>query len=66
MNQTPAPRPLHGPLRSRVNQLAHAQGLRYENALRSELMAQIQAARDGGATFDELAALVDKIEAKTD
>lgn len=32
--------------------------LQQENRLRAELMAQVQAARDGGATFDELAALV--------
>lgn len=63
MNQTLSARPLQGPLRARINRLAHRQALQHETRLRASLLAQVQTARDNGATFDELAALVDKLEA---
>ena len=64
MIQTHAPRPLTGPLRARINRLAHMQGLQHEMHLKALLLKQVQAARDGGASFDELAALVAKLEAE--
>ena len=65
MHQTHAPRPLTGPLRARINRLAHAQALHHETRLKALLLEQVQAARDGGASFDELAALVAKLEAES-
>ena len=63
MNQTQAPRPLTGPLRARINGLAHANALQHETRLRASLIKQVQTARDDGASFDELAALVAGLEA---
>lgn len=63
MNQTHAPRPLAGPLRARINRLAHSQALQHETRLKASLLEQVQTARDGGASFDELAAMVAKLEA---
>ena len=63
MNQTQAPRPLAGPLRARINRLAHAQALHHETRLRASLLKQVQTARNDGASFDELAALVAGLEA---
>jgi hypothetical protein len=63
MNQTDAPRPLAGPLRARINRLAHSQAAQHETRLKALLLKQVQAARDSGASFDELAALVAKLEA---
>ena len=62
MHQTQ--RPLTGPLRVRINRLAHAQALQHETHLKALLMEQVQAARDGGASFAELAALVDRLAAE--
>ncbi len=63
MHQTQ--RPLTGPLRARINRLAHAQALHHETRLKAVLLEQVQTARDGGASFDELAALVAKLEAES-
>lgn len=63
MNQTRAPRPLAGPLRARINRLAHSHALQHETRLKALLLEQVQTARDGGASFDELAALVAALEA---
>ena len=63
MNQTHAPKPLRGPLMARINRLAHAHAIRQEPRLRAALLEQVQTARDSGASFEELAALVDKMEA---
>ena len=63
MNQTHAPRTLAGPLRARINRLAHAHALQHETRLKASLLEQVKAARDGGASFDELAALVAELEA---
>ena len=63
MNHTHAPRPLAGPLRGRINRLAHSHALQQESRLRALLLEQVQTARDGGASFDELVALVGKMEA---
>ena len=62
MHQTQ--RPLTGPLRVRINRLAHAQALQHETHLKALLLEQVQAARDGGASFNELAALVDRLAAE--
>ena len=62
MIQTHAPMQLTGPLRARINRLAHAQALQHETRLRASLLVQVQAARDGGASFNELAAMVAKLE----
>ena len=63
MNRTYAQRPLAGPLRARINRLAHAQALQHEPRLKASILGQVQSAHDGGASFAELAALVDKLEA---
>ena len=63
MNQTHAPRPLAGPLRARINRLAHAHALQHEIRFKASLLERVQTARDGGASFDELAALIGKLEA---
>lgn len=63
MSPTHPPRPLAGPLRARINRLAHLQALQHETRLKALLLEQVQTARDGGASFDELAALVSKLEA---
>ena len=55
--------PLAGPLRARVNQLAHSHALQYELRLRASLLAQVQTARSGGASFADLAKLVGTLEA---
>ena len=56
-------RPLAGPLRARINKLAHSQALLHETRLKAGLIEQVKSARNGGASFDELSALVDKLEA---
>lgn len=63
MIQTPTPKPLNGPLRSRINRLAHAHALHHEAALRAALLAQVQTARNCGASLDQLAAMVEGLEA---
>ena len=63
MNQTHAQRLLAGPLRARINRLAHSHALHHEARLKVSLLEQVQSARDGGASFAELAALVEKLEA---
>ena len=63
MTPTHAPRPLASPLRARINRLAHSHALQQESRLRALLLEQVQAARDGGASFNELAALVGRMEA---
>ena len=64
MHQTHTQRPLAGPLRARINRLAHAQALQHETRLKASLLEQIQSARDSGASFAELAALVANLEAQ--
>ena len=56
-------RPLTGPLWARINRLAHTQALQHETRLKASHLEQVQTARDGGASFDELAALVALLEA---
>ena len=63
MNRTYAQRPLAGPLRARINRLAHLHALHHETRLKASLLEQVQTARDDGASFDELAAMVAKLEA---
>jgi hypothetical protein len=50
------------PLRCLINQQAHAKALQYEAHLRDSWLAQLQAARESGASFGELAELVDRLE----
>ena len=54
MNQDATPKPLSGPLRSRINKLAHAQGLHHESALRATMQSQLEHARDAGESFAQL------------
>lgn len=61
-----APRPVTGPIRRQINKLAHSHGLQHETRLRDAMLKQVQAARDGGATFDELANLVDNVQTMDD
>lgn len=56
-------KPLHRPLLARINRLAHSHALQHETRLRASLLARVHAARDGGATLDELVMLVDTMEA---
>ena len=65
MIPTHTQRPLAGLLRARINRLAHAQALHYETRLKALLLEQVQAARAGGASFDELQVLVAKLEAES-
>ena len=65
MNQTQARGPLAGPLRARINQLAHSHALQYELRLRASLLEQLQTARSGCASFFDLAELVGELEAAT-
>lgn len=62
MNQDTNPKPLYGPIRKKINRLAHEQGLKRENALRASLLAQVEHARNQGATFAQLIAMVQEIE----
>lgn len=62
MTKIPTPKPLNGPLRARINKLAHSCALEHETRLRAALLKKVQTARDGGATFDQLAALVEGFE----
>ena len=64
MIQIHVTKPLAGPLRARINRLAHAHALHYETRLKASLLEQVQAACDGGASFDELSALVARLEAE--
>jgi hypothetical protein len=57
------PKPLAPALRRRINKWAHGQGQRHEAAQKAAFTAKIEQAIAAGATFDELAALVDVIEA---
>ena len=63
MTATHAQRPLAGPLRARINRLAHSQALQHEIRLKVGLIEQVQSARNAGASFAELSALVAKLEA---
>lgn len=54
--------PLAGPLRALINRLAHAHALHHETRLKASILEQVQAARDDGASFDELAAMVSRLE----
>ena len=63
MTQTHASRPLAAPLRSRINRLAHSQALHHETRLKASIMEQLLTARDAGASFVEISALLDAMEA---
>ena len=62
MTQATTSKALTDPLRGRINRYAHAQGIQHENTLRAALTTQVQQARDAGATYDELAAMVNRME----
>ena len=59
----PSPKRVNGPLRSRLNALAHSLALQHEGRIRADLIAKVQAAADAGATLAELHAMVDNMEA---
>ena len=63
MTPAHAQRPLAGPLRARINKLAHTQALLHEIRLKTSLTEQVKSARNDGASFVELSALVDNLEA---
>jgi hypothetical protein len=42
--------------------LAHAQGLRHTATTLAAMLAQLERTRDAGATYDQLAALVGRLE----
>lgn len=58
----PARGTLHGPLRARLNRLAHAKGLAHAAAYLVAVTGQVQAAREAGAEYDELDELVSRLE----
>ena len=62
MTPAHAQRPLAGPLRARINKLAHMLGLQHEMHSKALLLKQVQTARNDGASFVELSALVDNLE----
>lgn len=51
-----------GPLKSRVNRLAHAKAQRFALDEQARLMAELQRLADSGADIDELHAHLDRIE----
>lgn len=55
--------PLPKILQSRINRLAHRQALQHEQRIKSDLTQQLQKARIDGASFDDLTAILDKLEA---
>ena len=63
MRQTDAERSLAGHLRARINRLAPTKALQQETRVKAVLLDHVQNACGSGASFDELAALVDKLEA---
>ena len=63
MTPAHAQRPLAGPLRARIIKLAHSQALLHETRLKAGLIEQVKSARNDGASFVELSALVAKLEA---
>ncbi|MFZ4479908.1 MAG: hypothetical protein ACOYNZ_08480 [Rhodoferax sp.] len=65
MQNTP-PRPISGPLRQRINKLAHQHALEIESRMKAALLQQVQTARDAGAGFDQLAAMVDNVQSMED
>ena len=52
-----------GMLHAQINQLAHLHALQYELQVKTSRLAQVQTARAAGASFDELPALVARMEA---
>jgi hypothetical protein len=55
--------PLTKPLQSRINRLAHRFASQQEQIIKSELQGQLQTARKGGASFDDLTRMLDELEA---
>jgi hypothetical protein len=62
MNQIHAQTPLTGPLRVRINRLAHTHAVLHEMRLKASWLEQVEAARDSGASFAEMAAMVAQLE----
>ena len=62
MTQKPAMSRLNGPLRGRINRLAHRLAVAHENALRSAMLACVSAATEAGATLAALHGLIDAFE----
>ena len=58
----PSPKRVTGPLRSRLNALAHSLALQHESRIRADLIAKVQGAADEGNSLEQLHALVDSME----
>jgi hypothetical protein len=63
MTKKPTTKPLGGPLRTRVNKLAHQQAQTHETVLRAALVAKVQQARDAGQSYDQLSEMLSRLEA---
>jgi|GEM_PF-4861364 len=55
-------KPLTKPLQTRVNRLAHRFAAQQESRIKSELLERLRAAREAGATLDDLSKLLDAME----
>jgi hypothetical protein len=62
-NMDTPPKPLPGPIRRRINLASHAVGLRSAEAARSDMTEQVRQARDSGAGFDQMLALLAEFQA---
>lgn len=49
----------------RINRLAHRLALAHEQHVKSELVAQLMEARTGGASFEALNKMLDRLETPT-
>lgn len=58
MSQPSPSRPIERPLRALINRVAHARAQQYEARIKANLLARMQAARDGGASAFELQDMV--------
>lgn len=59
-----SPRPITGQIRQRINRSVHDMAQVHETRLRALWLAKVQAARNAGASFAELNALIDALEAQ--
>lgn len=64
MNTPNSPRaltPISGEARRRINQAAHAEGLRHEVAARDRMLRELRALLAGGAGKDEIGTFMDRL-----
>lgn len=66
MENNAVPRPLSGPLRSRLNKLAHVRGQRHEAALRTSMQSQLEQARANGESLQQLCERMARFEVDLD